>query len=382
MNGPSTLAREPRRSFFAFLRLFLALIFALALALSPLPAFAQHGGGGGGGHAGGGGGGHAGGGGGHASGGGPAAGSRGGAPAGYGGGSGTSAARGTSTGSGTYVSGARASNSSARFFGGNNTWQAPPTAGSRNAGPSQHFVSSDEAAAAGARVMGAQTEPRGIRGPFSPSTAMRGTFVGARTSVLPPHIPPFPPRRFQPVFFIGGGCFNGFFPGFCGGFFGGAAFFGYGYGWGCDPYWGCPAGYYNGYFNGGSYGSEIYNDSSDSGAISNEFNPSRWASPPEAGMSGDRNSDGSYAANAPEMVLYLKDGTVYALADYWAADGKLHYVTNYGGENAIDLDTIDMQKTVDVNAKRGINVTLRPAPTQQDQSQPPSAPNSSAPPQQ
>jgi hypothetical protein len=75
------------------------------------------------------------------------------------------------------------------------------------------------------------------------------------------------------------------------------------------------------------------------------------------------------------MVLYLKDGTVYALEDYWVADGKLHYVTNYGGENAIDLDTIDMQRTVDVNAKRGINVTLRPAPMQQDQSQSPSAPN-------
>jgi len=230
-------------------------------------------------------------------------------------------------------------------------------------------------------MTGVQTEPRGIRGPFSPSTAMRGTFVGARASVLPPHIGPFPPRRFQPVYFFGGGCYGGFFSGFCGGgFYGGAGFFGfgygYGYGWGCDPYWGCPAGYYNGYFNGGSYGSEIYNDSGDDGAISNEFNPSRYANPPEAGMSGDRNSQGgSYAANAPEMVLYLKDGTVYALDDYWVADGKLHYVTNYGGENAIDLDTIDMQKTVDVNAKRGINVTLRPAPMQQDQSQPPTAPN-------
>jgi hypothetical protein len=228
--------------------------------------------------------------------------------------------------------------------------------------------------------MGSQAEPRGIRGPFSPSTSMRGTFVGARASALPPHIPPFPPRRTQPIFFFGGGCFSGFFPGFCGaGFFGGGLFFGYGYGygWGCDPYWGCPGGYNSGYYNGGgSYGNVIYNDSGDDGAVSNEFNPSRYANPPEAGNS---ESSSSYISNAPEVVLYLKDGTVYALDDYWVADGKLHYVTNYGGENSVDLDTIDMQRTVDVNAKRGINITLRPAPVPQEQNQPQSAPPAAPP---
>jgi hypothetical protein len=75
------------------------------------------------------------------------------------------------------------------------------------------------------------------------------------------------------------------------------------------------------------------------------------------------------------VVLFLKDGTVYAISDYWIADNKLHYVTNYGGENSIPLDQLDMQRTVDTNAKRGINITLRPTPQQQ------AAPEPDAPPQ-
>ena len=35
---------------------------------------------------------------------------------------------------------------------------------------------------------------------------------------------------------------------------------GYGYGYGyCDPFWGCPAGLYGSYYNGGYYGNQIYN---------------------------------------------------------------------------------------------------------------------------
>ena len=71
------------------------------------------------------------------------------------------------------------------------------------------------------------------------------------------------------------------------------------------------------------------------------------------------------------MVLFLKDGSVYALTDYWVAGGKLHYMTNYGGENSIDLDKIDIQRTVDVNSKRGIDITLRPAPAPAPESQGP-----------
>ncbi|MGA8142935.1 MAG: hypothetical protein WB987_03475 [Candidatus Acidiferrales bacterium] len=210
--------------------------------------------------------------------------------------------------------------------------------------------------------MNTRSEPKGMRGPFSPSTEMHGTFAGARSMPLPPHIGPFPPRRFQPVFLFGGGCFNGFFPGFCGsGFFLGSGF--WGYGWGCDPFWGCNVGYNTGYYNGGSYGDVIYESDAEV-APSQEFNPNRYAYSPEEASGADN------AANSPEVVLFLKDGTVYALTDYWIADGKLYYVTNYGGENSIELDQIDMQTSVDVNHKRGIDITLKPAPTLRNQVQP------------
>ena len=62
--------------------------------------------------------------------------------------------------------------------------------------------------------------------------------------------------------------------------------------------------------------------------------------------------------NSAEVVLWLKDGTVYGLRDYWFVAGKLYYVTNYGGENSIDMDRVDLQKTVDEDALRGVDFTL------------------------
>jgi hypothetical protein len=62
--------------------------------------------------------------------------------------------------------------------------------------------------------------------------------------------------------------------------------------------------------------------------------------------------------NSAEAVLWLKDGTVYGLRDYWFVAGKLYYVTNYGGENSIDMDRVDLQKTVDEDALRGVDFTL------------------------
>jgi hypothetical protein len=362
------------------LRLFAALSFAALLALAPHPALAQHGGGGGGGHAGGGFGGSHGGGGGHFGGG---SAPHGGAPVAHGGSGGSA----SGNASGGATNSAAHSAPSSRFIGGS-TWQAPPSTAMRGgAQPSTHFITADEAAASNARVVGPPVEPRGIGNPLGASTALRGSsfatgstmrtrpfaaqFVGA-----PPHVPPF---RHRPIFFgpgFGfGGCFGPFFFGCGGGFFGGGFGFGFGLGYGygyCDPFWGCPGGFYNGYYNGGYYGNQIYNQSTDDSSVSNEFNPSRYwgpsAPPEETGGGG-----GSASSSDSEVVLFLKDGTVYAITDYWIADNKLHYVTNYGGENSIPLDQLDMQRTVDVNAKRGINITLRPTPQSQQAAPEPDA---------
>lgn len=382
------------------LRLFAALAFAAALAIAPHPAFAQHGGGGGGGgHAGGGGGGHFGGGGGGHFGGGSGgshagSGSHVSAPIASSGGSGSSSSG--NAGSGGATNSAAHSATSSRFIGGS-TWQAPPSAAMRgSAQPSTHFITADEAAASGARVVKAPVEPKGMRSPLGASTALRGSsFTTGNTMRTrpfaqfvpgPPHVPRAPRRRFEPIFFspFGFGCFGPFFFGCGGGFFGDGFFgpgFGLGFGYGyCDPFWGCPGygfGGYGSYYNGGYYGNQIYNQLTDESSVSNEFNPSRsWFPSAPADEGG-----GGGATSGPEVALFLKDGTVYAITDYWVADNKLHYVTNYGGENSIPLDQIDIQRTVDANAKRGINITLRPTPYSQEapDAAPPAAPAPPAP---
>jgi hypothetical protein len=180
------------------------------------------------------------------------------------------------------------------------------------------------------------------------------------------------PTRFYPI---------SFYPGF--GYFGpGFGFLGYGggfaFGFGCDPLWnfGCGAfgpGY--GYGYGGGYGNynpvteSIQADSSSDTSSADYGGPSVWRNPPTNDSSprdGDTSSSSasqssSSAAGNSYTVIYLQDGTSFAVTDYWVADGKLHYVTSYGGENAVDLKQFDIERTTEENATRGVTVTLRGA---------------------
>jgi hypothetical protein len=154
---------------------------------------------------------------------------------------------------------------------------------------------------------------------------------------------------------------NGLYPGVYGGYsnlgFGGGygPYFG---GFGDDGY-----GYDGGYYAPPSF--DLTTPNSDEGA-SEEPAPSEWQNPPADNSSAESEQQ----APAPDTVIYLKDGTSFAVKDYWVADGKLHYVTSYGGENAVDLGNFDLERTTDENAKQGIAITLRPAP----ESQPPASP--------
>ena len=53
---------------------------------------------------------------------------------------------------------------------------------------------------------------------------------------------------------------------------------------------------------------------------------------------------------------------MYTASDYWLVDGKLHYVTSYSTESVVAMDEVDLQRTVDENAKRGVTFSLRPIP--------------------
>ena len=68
-------------------------------------------------------------------------------------------------------------------------------------------------------------------------------------------------------------------------------------------------------------------------------------------------------APPPLTLLQLKDGSMYALTVYWVEGGRLHYITSYGGENAVPLDGIDFDKTVQLNWERGVEFVLRPRPS-------------------
>src|ERR1700722_13609007 len=343
LNGNSEGPRGFSRS-----GIFAAVFFAATLALAPIPAFAQHGGGGGGGSHGGGGfgGSHGGGfGGGHASSSGSSSAH---APASSGNaGTGSAAHTGTATTSGTTTSGNTVPSGNAapqRFAAGNNTWQEPPARG----------------------VHGTSTVPAGNN--------VRGAVASATPRAAVGHIPIVPrrPIGFSPFFPF----YPGFYPGFGFGFgFGGGFYGAFGP---CDPFWGCYGygfnggigyGYYGGSFGSGYgsgygsgfnfFGAQDNSPSEDTSMSQSDTIPSLLAAP-ETSVEQEAANPGP-AQKPVTAVLYLKDGSSYAVTDYWLADGKIHYVTSYGGENAIDQSALDLQRTVNENATQGLTFTLRPA---------------------
>jgi hypothetical protein len=61
-------------------------------------------------------------------------------------------------------------------------------------------------------------------------------------------------------------------------------------------------------------------------------------------------------------LIALKGEAIYAVADYWVAGGRLSYELRSGAEGAFDLNEVDWNRTAQLNAERGIRVTLRVGP--------------------
>jgi len=78
-----------------------------------------------------------------------------------------------------------------------------------------------------------------------------------------------------------------------------------------------------------------------------------------------------YLPEGRDLVwLYLKDGNVYRVTDYWFMNSQVHFITfEEGGakssEEVIALDQLDLQRTIDVNTRRGFRVVMRDAPLDQ-----------------
>jgi hypothetical protein len=124
---------------------------------------------------------------------------------------------------------------------------------------------------------------------------------------------------------------------------------GYGYG-----YYGYPAGYpygydYNSYYDSSSYSTP---DDNYTGSDSNSVT----AAPPE------QSSPQTYsvANGAVPVLLYLKNGLVFSARDYWLSGDQFHYVLTDGREGAFDADQLDLQRTIDENAKSGVQFVVKP----------------------
>jgi hypothetical protein len=159
------------------------------------------------------------------------------------------------------------------------------------------------------------------------SSAFGGSRSGLRSSIIS-----------QPRRFFGDGDFDfddGFgFRGFGFGCFGCGFGWSWGWGWGSWSWW-------------------------------SPWWPNTWWGGPVSNVypySNPNLNTANVAESARVALLYLKDGTSMAATDYWVADGKLHYRLSDGGESALNFNDLDLQRTVDENAKRGVPFTLKPQP--------------------
>jgi hypothetical protein len=78
-----------------------------------------------------------------------------------------------------------------------------------------------------------------------------------------------------------------------------------------------------------------------------------------------------YGGEERDLIwLYLKDGTVHGVTDYWLVNGQMHFSMveddpTKPAEHVIPYDELDVQKTTYVNTRRGFRIVLRDEPWQQ-----------------
>ena len=134
-----------------------------------------------------------------------------------------------------------------------------------------------------------------------------------------------------------------------------------------DPYWDWPP---YGYYPPAAYPNDNYGAPDNAPANNNDSIYGPYSSlgygydhtAPAVGTPDTDPITANVAQFAPAILVYLKDGTMLVADDYWVADGQFHYRVKYGSESAIGMDELDLQRTVDENAKRGVRFSLKPKP--------------------
>lgn len=69
----------------------------------------------------------------------------------------------------------------------------------------------------------------------------------------------------------------------------------------------------------------------------------------------------------PIVDIVTTDGIVFGVTSYWMRNNRLCYITTYNIQHCIPVSQVDLQKTVDMNYKRGVKFTLTPEPPAEKQ---------------
>jgi hypothetical protein len=184
---------------------------------------------------------------------------------------------------------------------------------------------------------------------------------------------------------FGRGCWN------CGFGFG---FGGWGFGWAglgfwdpfwFDPWWGPGPAYGYGYY--GYPNSNVYGDPN-SGYYAPDDNSTP---PPEQDNQYDQENlngnwvtpNGPSPALAPNsgnlavpVLIYMKNGSVLTVRDYWMIDGELHYILMSGVQRTVNLELVDLPRTNTENARSGVKFIFKSEPSITAPAQPDAEPGS------
>jgi hypothetical protein len=103
-----------------------------------------------------------------------------------------------------------------------------------------------------------------------------------------------------------------------------------------------------------------------SGPLASQSSSQVYYVPPSTPATEPPVSMGSAQPDLPSRALTLvalKSEMIYPASDYWVAGRLLFYTLPDGSEASTDLNSIDWQRTTDLNAERGVRVTLRTNPS-------------------
>lgn len=110
-------------------------------------------------------------------------------------------------------------------------------------------------------------------------------------------------------------------------------------------------------FAGEGLGASSESIASQAGSDSSGFVPRN--APPAPPQDEESSGTSAVKVERPVTLLQLRDGSMYGLIRYWVHGERLHYVTDYGGEDDLPLERIDFAKTTQLNASRGTPLVLQ-----------------------